>query len=161
MDIFTSAQRESDMADSTIQKEVEKWVITEGLKDKFGQAFAGKALSLEWGGELQFNGVSSDGSIGVCVSTSSYKTAGQKGGSGKTQKIKADTLYLLNAKALKRRVLAFTEMDMLTYFKGQQAKGRFPPASTVELIHIKLPKALADRLGAAKRIASSEVTPAV
>lgn len=147
------------MADSTAQREVESWVIKEGLPKIFGQSFSPRTLQLEWGGGFEFDGVSADGSIGVCVSTSSYKTEGQKGGSGKAQKIKADTLYLLHTKALKRRVLVFTERDMLGHFEGQRAKGRFPGASMVELLLIQIPEHLAARLSLAKEAASSEVTP--
>jgi hypothetical protein len=147
------------MADSALQKEVEKWVISKGLPEKLGQAFVPRSLPLEWGGEFEFDGVSADGSVGVCVSTSSYKTSRQKGGSGKAQKIKADTLYLLFAKTLKRRILVFTEKDMLDHFLGQRAKGRFPSASIIELLLVQIPEDLAARLVEAKQTASSEVTP--
>jgi hypothetical protein len=114
------------MAGSTLQKEVERWVISIGLPEKFGQAFESRSLSLDWGGKFEFDGVSHDESIGVCVSTSSYKTGGQKAGSGKAQKIKADTLYLLFAKTLKRRVHVFTEADMMEYLKDSAQKEGFP-----------------------------------
>jgi len=149
------------MADSAIQKKVEKWVIESKLPEIFGQAFVPRSLPLEWGGVFEFDGVSTDGTIGVCVSTSSYRTGGDRGGSGKAQKIKADTLYLLHSKTLKRRFLVFTEEDMLNYFKKQQEKGRFPVAPFIELLLVQIPENLAAQLAVAKQTASSEVTPQV
>jgi hypothetical protein len=95
----------------------------------------------------------------VCVSTSCCKTAGGRSAIGKYHKLKADALYLLHAGRAERRAMVFTDAAMLAHFERERARGRFPPATTIELSLAKLPDDLACELREAARSASVEVAP--
>ena len=127
----------------------------------YGQPFSKRKLRLAWGGLFEFDGVSTDGKIVVCVSTSISRTASGGQAVGKIQKIRADTLYLLNVLDAELRVLAFTDRGMMEYFQSESRAGRFPPNSEVELRFVPLPKSLSERLHEATQRASIEVSPRV
>jgi hypothetical protein len=55
--------------------------------------------------------------------------------------------------------MVFTDRGVLAHFERERHRGRFPPASEVELHFVKLPDALALELEAATRSASFEVSP--
>jgi len=114
------------MADTSIQREAEGWVVREALPAVYHQAFSKGAVPLVWGGAFEFDAVSHDRTTVACVSTSVARTAGNKLAVGKIQKIKADTLYLLNAANVNRRVLVFTHESMLRHFEKERKAGRFP-----------------------------------
>ncbi|MBI2088056.1 MAG: hypothetical protein HYT78_04845, partial [Deltaproteobacteria bacterium] len=104
------------MADTSIQREAEAWVVHEALPAIYGQPFSKGRMPLIWGGSFEFDAVSNDRTIVACVSTSAARTAGSKLAVGKIQKIRADTLYLLNPANIERRVLVFTEETMMRHF---------------------------------------------
>jgi hypothetical protein len=145
------------MADTRAQKKAETWVLSDFLPLMFGEPFTNRKVRLNWGGEFAFDAVSADGATVGNVSTSSSRTAGDKLATAKIQKIKCDTLYLLYAKDAKRRLLIFTEADMLAHFEKEVGNGRFPKG--VKLIHAKLPKNLQREIEAARKIASDETSP--
>lgn len=147
------------MADTSIQMEAEAWVVREALPAVYHQAFSKGGVPLIWGGAFEFDAVSDDRTIVACVSTSVARTAGNKLAVGKIQKIKADTLYLLNAANMKRRVLVFTDESMLSHFAKERKAGRFPADAEIELRLVRLPSGLATRLAEARAVASAEVTP--
>jgi hypothetical protein len=145
------------MADTTVQKRAEVWIIEYGLPDIFGVSFECRKLKLNWGGVFEFDAVSIDGSVIASVSTSSVKTAGNKLATAKIQKIKCDTLYLLHATGAKKRALVFSELDMLRHFEKEVKNGRFPKG--IQLIHVALPPGLQREVEIARRAASLETSP--
>jgi hypothetical protein len=147
------------MADTRVQLEAEVWVVTNELPRVFSLGFSKTKLRLSWGGEFEYDAVSSDGSIVASVSTSSCHTAGGRPAVGKYHKIRSDVLYLLNAVGPKRRVLVFTDPEMIRHFETERTNGRFPPADQVELRLAELPETLKEALGRARKVASDEVSP--
>lgn len=147
------------MADTSIQMEVEAWVVAVALPAVYHQAFSKGVVPLVWNGTFELDAVSQDRTIVACVSTSVVRTGGKKLAIGKVQKIKADTLYLLNAAGVRRRVLVFSDVGMLRHFEKERQNGRFPPEPDIELRLVELPSALATRLAEAGAVASAEVTP--
>ena len=144
------------MADTSVQREVERWLRENWLPAKYGQRFSARPLRLSSGGSFDFDGVSQDGSIAVTISTSAALTAGGKRGSGKLQKIRADALFLLLAQA-KRSVLVFTEPDMFRLCQKETQNGRLP--ALLEFALAELPPELQARLAEARKKASAEVSP--
>ena len=146
------------MADTRAQKNAETWLLQRALPEFFGTTFSGRKVMLAWGGKFEFDAVSADGSIVANISTSSARTAANKLGTAKIQKIKCDTLYLLHARDAQKRVLVFTEADMLQHFEKEVRNGRFPKG--VKLLHLALPDSLQREVERARKIASDETSPA-
>lgn len=147
------------MADTTVQRKAETWVVREELPKIYGQPFSKEAVKLAWGGSFEFDAVSADRKTVACVSTSCSRTASGGLAYGKLNKIRADALYLLNAQGVERRLLVFTDKDMTKYFDQQRTRGRFPPDSLIEMLFIQLPDSLAAELNQARQVASAEVSP--
>lgn len=146
------------MADTRAQLQAEKWIVAKFLPELFhGLAFSERKVELKWGGSFSFDAVSHDGEIVGLVSTSSARTAGGNLATAKIQKLKCDTLYLLNAISAKKLLLIFTEETMLNHYKKEVANGRFPPE--VQLIHAPLPVELYNQVLVARASAVSEVSP--
>ena len=151
------------MADTRAQKNAEKWICENYLPAHFdGLLFEEKKLKLIWGGEFAFDAVSAESNPCVAlISTSSARTAGHNLATAKIQKLKADTLYLLNiAIPCRKRCLIFTEKNMRDHFQNENKNGRFPDSDIIELMHVPLPQALQDDLLQARHHAQLEVTPA-
>jgi len=144
------------MADSRIQLEIEKWVRTYWLPEKYAQEFTPRSLTLSPGGKFDFDAVSSDGSIVGNISTSSALTARNKPGVAKMQKLRADMLFLLMVEA-KTRLIILTERDMYDRCLREKEAGRIP--QEIKFIHVEIPDDLKRRLTESKLIASQEVTP--
>ena len=145
------------MADTSIQLEVENWIRSSWLPQKFNQDFIQKNLELSSGGNFEFDAVNEDESIVVNISTSGAKTSGGKMGSGKLQKIRADAYFLLLLSESIRKILVFTEEDMVELCLREKRNGRMP--KNIEIFLVSLPENLRVKLDDAKKIASSEVTP--
>jgi DUF2075 family protein len=146
------------MADTTVQRKVEKWIREEFLPKKLGQHFQEAKVPLIWGGSFNFDAVSDDGKIVAKISTSKARMANKKAGIGKFHKIIADTFYLLNARGVERLILVFTEPDMRDEFVRRREIGRFPPE--VELLLVDdSPIGLRHKLEASRKVASMEVEP--
>lgn len=149
----------TNVADTRPQGIVEDWIVRNVLPSRYARLFTKRVVPLTWGGSFEFDAVSDDGKIVVCVSTSCCRTAGGRPAVGKYHKIRADTLYLLNARGTERRVLVFTDPGMFTHFRAEQKRGRFPEASAIELECVEIPPELAAALLKATQIASVEVSP--
>jgi hypothetical protein len=147
------------MADTSIQRKAEEWIVENELPRLFGQRFSKRRLMLQWGGLFEVDAVSEDGKTAVCVSTSCYRTAGGNQATAKFQKIRADALYLLHVEGVEQRVLAFTDQGMVQQFEKARSAGRFPPADVIELRLVSLPECLETQLRAATCAASAEVSP--
>ncbi len=147
------------MAQSKVQNNVENWIVAAGLPQVYGQEFKKDKVRLKWGGLFEVDAISEDKSIACCISTSSALTASGKGAIGKRYKIKADSLMMLSLSDVRRKVLVFTEKDMLEFFLKERQSGRFAENDEIELLHIEIPKDLRKALARAKRIAAAEVTP--
>jgi hypothetical protein len=146
------------MADTTIQREIENWIRHYWLPSIFKGVFIKKKIRLSSGGVFEFDAVSDDETIAVNISTSSAVTSGGKRGSGKLQKIRADIYFLLLLPdSVKRRLLLFTEPDMVELCQKEQKNGRIP--QNIEIIVVELPENLKAKLIDAKKNASSEVSP--
>ncbi|HEX9391086.1 MAG TPA: hypothetical protein VF928_07220 [Usitatibacteraceae bacterium] len=145
------------MADTRAQKKGEVWVLKNDLPNRYGLAFSSKRVLLAWDGRFEFDAVSSDDAIIGNISTSSARTAGNKLATAKIQKIKCDTLYLLHAKGAKKRLLIFTELDMLRHFEKEVKNGRFP--KSIKLLHVCLPDSPQREIEIARKVASDETSP--
>lgn len=144
------------MADTRVQLEVEDWVRTSWMAEKFGTKFRRERLLLRSGGKFDFDAVSADDSIIATISTSNSLTAGGKHGVGKMMKLRSDMLFLILAKA-SRRLVVLTERDMYERCLAEAEGGRVPPE--VEFVLADIPADLRTRLIAAKAKSSSEVSP--
>lgn len=148
------------MADTTVQRQAEAWVIEHGLPSHFpGMSFSGKKLPLTWGGYFAFDAVSQDQSMVVAISTSAARTASGRLATAKFQKLKTDALYLLHLIADAERLMVFTDVTMHAYFKKAADDGRFPPPESIKLLHIPLPAALQAELLVSQKHASRETSP--
>lgn len=157
---FDTPRSQLKMANTNIQGRVERWVVQYELSRAFeGRTFAKQRLALTWGGEFEFDAVSTDGEIVACISTSCCRTASGRNAIGKFHKLKADALYLLHTVGAPRRVMVFTDAGMLAHFERERSRGRFPPASEIALVMVSLPDELASELREATRLASFEVSP--
>ena len=95
--------------------------------------------------EFEFDAVSEDKNIVVCISTSAGTTSGGKIPTAKIQKIRSDVLwYYMLPKMPSKPVLAFSEKSMLDIIYRYQKKGRFP--KEFELIKVNLPNHIARRV---------------
>ena len=145
------------MADTSIQREVEDWIRQNWLSSMFKEEFVQKKIRLSSEGFFEFDAVNNDETIVVNISTSSALTSGGKRGSGKLQKIRADIYFLLLLPdSVKRRLLLFTESDMVKLCQKEQEKGRIP--RDIEILFVKLPEHIQQQLQAAKKKASDEMT---
>ena len=144
------------MADTTAHRQVQDWIADEWLPMRYGQPFAETEMPLASGGVFNFDAVSEDRQILANVSTSRWKTAPGRYGSGKVHKIRSDIYFLLLAQA-RRRLIVLTEPDMHAWWLKEAAKGRVP--TDIEFLHAVIPDDLDATLQAARRKASSEVTP--
>ena len=149
---------EGAMADTTVHRLVEDWVVGEWLPKQFRQSFHGSQLPLSSGGVFDFDAVSDDREIVANISTSRLKTGPGKHGTGKVHKIRSDIYFLLLAQAA-RRLILLTEPDMHAWWLKEAARGRVPPE--IEFRHVPIPDDLDDALSASRRRASQEVTPSI
>lgn len=144
------------MADTRIQLEVEDWVRRNWLAARFGEPFSRERMKLVTGGVFDFDAVSQDGGTVACISTSGSRTAGGKAAVGKLLKIRSDLLFLSMAADARVRLLILTEADMLETCRREQANGRVPDG--IEFLLADIPGELRERLKAARRRASREMT---
>lgn len=143
------------MANTRAQLVAEKWIVENELPHLFGGQFLpATKTKLTWGGMFEFDAVSADGAVVVCISTSSGRTSGGNFPSAKVQKLKADAFYLLHATGVSRRVMAFTNEAMREAIRKEQTRGRFPPE--IELVVVRLPEELAAAVEESRVIASKE-----
>lgn len=122
----------------------------------YRHAFAKRPLKLIAGGEFEFDAVSADGSIAVAISTAGGRTTGGKIPAGKLHKLRADVLFLLMAKGVKRRVLLLTDERMHELVCKERHSGRLPRNIEVELVS-DLPRRLAAALATARIAAADEM----
>jgi hypothetical protein len=144
------------MANSRYQLIVEEYLRTQYLPRYFGQDFRIARLALSSGGTFEFDAVSQDGEIVVCISTSTGRTVSSKFVSGKMHKLRADMLFLLMVQA-RRRIILFTEEDMYKICLSEKEKGRVPPE--IEFLRAEIPIEIDVALKAARKLASDEVLP--
>lgn len=146
------------MADTSAQREIEEWIRSIWMPSEFNRTFSQKKVKLSSGGVFAFDAVSDDEKIIANISTSNALTKAGKRGSGKLQKIRADVYFLLLAPdSVQRRLLLFTESDMVALCKKEQSNGRIP--GTIEIFLVDIPKNIREKLLDAKQQASKEVSP--
>ncbi|MCK5148677.1 hypothetical protein KAR48_18125 [bacterium] len=149
------------MADTTtIKKVIEPWFRDEYLQKQYpGAEIKQKLLDLIWGGKFEYDAVVyEDGELKVIylLSCSEYKTKNGKGGPGKFNKIKSDTLMMLGTQAPKK-IMAFFDKSMYKQFKTQQELGRLPQDILCELVTPNVE--IASLIEGIRNEASREVTP--
>jgi hypothetical protein len=147
----------SKVADTTVQLEVEDWVRRTWLPQKFGQKFHRERLRLSAGGLFDFDAVSEDEKVIAVISTSGAKTRRGRSGAGKLMKIRSDVYFLLLVEDAKRRIVVFTEKDMLDRFNREQQAGRVP--REIDSYLAEIPAELRRRLEAARKASIDEVEP--
>jgi len=144
------------MADTRCQIECEDWVRLTWLPAKYGQPFHRERLRLSSGGLFDFDAVSADKLIAATISTSAARTASGKNGVGKMHKLRSDMLFLLLA-GRPRSLMVLTEESMYRQLLKEKEGGRVP--NKIEFVYAELPNELAQRLEAARRSSSLEVSP--
>jgi len=146
------------MADTKAQVEAEKWIRENKLPRLYGQTFRRRSLLLKSKGEFKFDAVSDDGNIVALISTSSGINAKGELATGSIMKIRSDIYwFMMLEQQPNRKLLVFTEQSMIDIINEEKKKGRFP--SEFEIVKIKLPQELADRVIESKEVASREVSP--
>ncbi|HEX8694696.1 MAG TPA: hypothetical protein VF746_19885 [Longimicrobium sp.] len=144
------------MADTTYQRDIERWVRDVWLTAKFAQSFDRRDVPLGDCGKYRFAAVSEDREIIALISTSESKMASGKRGVGKMLRIRAGVLFLIMARAHQRLVL-LTERDMYEACLREKDRCRFP--DNVEFHHVPLPPDLVEQLNRGRRRSSDEVRP--
>lgn len=144
------------MADTRVQLEAEDWVRRTWLGKQFGTQFTRDRVTLEPGGQFDFDAVSDDRSVICTISTSTSKTRSGNYAVGKMMKLRADMLFLLMAPA-RQRIVVLTSKDMYEQCMKEKQNGRVP--SQIGFLHAELPPELAGKLAAAQQMASDEVSP--
>jgi len=144
------------MADTRVQLEVEDYVRREWMLAQYGQPFSRERVRLSPGGVFDFDAVTADHSIVAAISTSGARTATGKNAVGKFLKVRSDIYFLLLAEA-SRRILVLTERDMHEKCQREKESGRIPEC--IEFALAEIPQELRERLQAARRKASNEVSP--
>jgi hypothetical protein len=144
------------MANSKTQREAEIWVRKCWLPQELGQTFEKKRLAIRWGGKFEFDAVSKDERIAVCISTCGGVTSGGKKAKPKLNKIRSDALFLLFAE-VETRIIVFTDQLMFDLCKAEKEAGRFP--REVQLLLVSLPAELEEALSCARYVAALEVSP--
>ena len=146
------------MADSKSHRSAEVWVRENWLPITFAQAFTKRRLDLISGGQFEFDGVSADRTVAVCVSTNGGVRATGGKASTKLHKIRSDALFLLLA-TVERRVIVLTDRAMFDLCLVEVKNGRFP--LNVELLLADLPPEINADLAASRALAAAEVMPPV
>ncbi|MYN67191.1 MAG: hypothetical protein F4X11_19520 [Acidobacteria bacterium] len=144
------------MADTSAQLTVEDWVRREWMRAQYGQPCSRERVRLTPGGVFDFDAVSADHRIVAVISTSGYKTATGRSGSGKMHKIRSDIYFLLLTE-VERKLVLLTEQDMYAQWEKEVEKGRVP--DSVEFVRVEIPEDLNRQLRDSRRAASREVTP--
>ena len=145
------------MADTRIQLEIADWIRTVFLPRIYlGERFSKAKVALDPGGVHEFNAVNYGRDIIVNITTSDAKTASGKLAVGKVTKVRADMFFLTMTNAT-TKVMAFTEKDMYDLVCKERELGRVP--HSIELMLVKLPHELQEKLAMSKREASDEVSP--
>ena len=144
------------MANTTAHRLVQDWITDEWLPKRYSQTFSEVELALSPGGVFNFDAVSEDRQIVANISTSQWKTAPGRHGSGKVHKIRSDIYFLLLTQA-RLKLVVLTEEDMHGWWLREAAKRRVP--TEIEFLHAAIPNDLDTVLRASRRTASREVTP--
>lgn len=140
------------MADSSPQIAVADWINREWLPHRMGETFFRAKVRLLSGGEHSFASVNADKSAVGTVCTSGPRNGGKL-------KVRSDLYFLLMAQAA-RRFVVFTDPAMDAYFAEERRRGQIPKEIGFMLAS-GIPNELMERLRAAQRSASDEVSVAV
>ena len=146
------------MADSKSHRSAEVWLRESWLPATFHQTFSKRRLDLISGGQFEFDGVSADRTVAVCISTNGgVRANGGKAGT-KLHKIRSDALFLLLT-TIERRVVVFADKAMYELCANEAKNGRFP--LNIELLYAELPSDMIAELEASRAFAAAEVTPSL
>lgn len=145
------------MADSKIQKQVEKWIREQWLPTQFRCTFRETNVKLVPGGSFKFDAVSDDDKIVALISTSRSRTSTGNKARGQINKLRADILFLTMLSKKKERVLIFSERDLYEEIEREQKNARRLPKG-IKLMHVVLPEKLDFKLAIARERASKEMS---
>ena len=143
------------MADTRVQLEVEDWVRRNWMLLKYGTKFSRERVKIRSGGVFDFDAVNDDCSIVATISTSGARTTSGKYAVGKILKLRSDMLFLTMVEA-KRRMIVLTEKDMYDQCLKEAEGKRTPPE--IEFVYAEIPEDLNERLVAARKRASEELS---
>lgn len=145
------------MKNTGTEQNAEQWIRDVYLPKEFGQPFHEKKLPLQSRGESKFAAVSDDGEVvaSICVSRA-YVSSGKvdKDALLKVQSDALKILWLENTPA--KRLMLFTDPDMIRVIKEEKKKGHFP--KEMEIVRVKLPAALEARLEELRNRGSQNAT---
>lgn len=146
------------MADTSVQVEIASYICDNVLPEAFGAPFSRERIQLSSGGNHSFAAVSSDRRMVGTICTGAASTANGKLAVGKLNKVRADLYFLLLAEA-ERKFIVVVQPVMRQLLTSERDEFRRIP-SNIEIIGANLPPKLLDRLAAAQKEASVEVSPA-
>lgn len=143
------------MADTSVQRKVEDWIVSTWAEPQFGAACYKRRLSLTSGGVFEFDLVCEEKDVVGTVSTSKLAIPSGKMGVGKVTKIRSDIYFLLLVEA-DRRIVVLTEQDMFDWWKKEQIEKQRVP-NNIEFMLVGLPHELRTELEASRKRSSDEV----
>jgi len=143
------------MVDTKAQNEAEKWIREVYLPKKYGQSFRQKNLELQSRAQAKFAAVSDDGEIVAAICTSAGFTSNGKKATDELQKVRSDALrFLMLAARPQKRLMIFTDPSMIDVVRDEKKRDRFP--KELEILRVKLPADLAERVAESQRLSSEE-----
>lgn len=145
------------MADTRLLKSHVEPFVREWLSNRFGVSFNKKVLPLKRAGaghgKHEFDAVSDDGKIVAGIKSSSGKTTGGKGPSGKKHSA-YEELYFLSLIEADKKLLVLTDPEFFKLFSSD-AEGKIAPG--IELLFCPLSSDLQGLVRELRRKASSEI----
>jgi hypothetical protein len=143
------------MADTKAQITAEDWIREKYLPKKYGQSFQQKNLELQSRAQAKFAAVSDDGEIVAAICTSAGFTSNGKKATDELQKVRSDALrFLMLAARPQKRLMIFTDPSMIDVVRDEKKRDRFP--KELEILRVKLPADLAERVAESQRLSSEE-----
>lgn len=143
------------MANTKPELAAEQWIRDVYLPKEYGQPFQQQSLLLQSRGEAKFAAVSDDGEVVAAICTSPGYISKGKVDTEALMKVRSDALRILwlESKPAKRLML-FTNPDMIRVVKEEKKKGHFP--KEMEIVRVKLPALLEAQMEKSRK---SELQP--
>jgi len=143
------------MANTSYLKTVVEDYVRKTLEEEFSVGFTSRQLTLQTGGQHEFDAVSEDGQIVAAIKSASGKTAGGNIPSGKVQGVEAE-LYYLTLVTAPRKSLILTNPGFYQIM-SKRLTGRLVPE--VKLVLMPLPEEIQGEVSGIQDEASMEVLP--
>lgn len=141
------------MGNSDAPTRAEQWIREVFLPKKFGQSFLQKSLTLQSKTLHEFDAVSDDNEIVAAICFSAGTTTTGKVAPDALKRVRSDALWFLMLESTPaHRLMIFTDSSMVDLIKQEKKRDRFPRA--LEILRVKLPRALAAKLEESQRSTS-------